>query len=239
TGYAGSNYFLARFFSELNLQLPPLKAVITSSEKLEPHMREIFKKVYGCKSFDGWSGVEACGMITENEHGQLLISPDIGIIELVKPDGSYCKPGETGEVFCTGFLNFDQPLIRYKIGDLFKLAKNQVTLCGRSFPVIEEIVGRMEDTVVGKDGREMVRFHGIFIDLPNLIEAQIIQHTLDTFEIKIVTNGKWTDDEARSIKNRMVSQLGDVEVKINEVATIMRNANGKFPAVISHVKRSP
>lgn len=238
TGYAGSNYFLARFFLELNLQPPSMKAVITSSEKLEPHMRETFRKVYGCKSFDGWSGVEACGMVTENEHNQLLISPDVGIIELVKPDGSYCKPGETGEVYCTGFLNFDQPLIRYKIGDLFKLAENQVTICGRSFPVIEEIVGRMEDTVVGKDGREMVRFHGIFIDLPNLIEAQIIQWELNHFEIKVITNGKWTEEESTKIKKRMISQLGVVKVDIQIVSTIPRNQNGKFQAVISHVKRN-
>ncbi|HRG10171.1 MAG TPA: hypothetical protein PLJ08_16470, partial [Cyclobacteriaceae bacterium] len=86
------------------------------------------------------------------------------------------------------------------------------------WPVIKEIIGRVEDTVVGKDGREMVRFHGIFINLPNLIEAQIIQHTLDAFEINIVTNGRWTAEEARLVKNRMTSQLGDVTVEIREVS---------------------
>jgi phenylacetate-CoA ligase len=237
TGYASSNYFLARFFSELNLQPPPMKAVITSSEKLEPYMRETFRKVYGCKSYDGWSGVEACGMVTENEYGQLLVSPDVGIIELIKSDGSYCEPGETGEVYCTGLLNFDQPLIRYKIGDLFRLAKNQVTTCGRSFQVIDEIVGRIENIVIGKDGREMVRFHGIFVELPNLIEGQIIQHTLTSFEIKIVTNGRWTSIEEEMIRKRMKSQLGDIGLRINRVSKIPRNENGKFQAVISHVKR--
>ena len=77
-------------------------------------------------------------------------------------------PGETGEVYSTGLLNFDQPLIRYRIGDMVKLAENQQTLCGRNMPVIEEIVGRVEDTVIGRDGREMVRFHGIFINLPSV-----------------------------------------------------------------------
>lgn len=236
TGYAMSNFFLARFFEEMKLEAPPLKAVITSSEKLTESMRQTFQRVYDCKTFDSWSGLEACGLVSECEHGSLHISPDLGLIELLDEAGNPVRPGEVGEVVCTGLVNFDQPLIRYRIGDLMRLGDKSCT-CGREMPVIKEIIGRVEDTVVGKDGREMVRFHGIFINLPNLIEAQIIQHTLDQFEIKIVTNGKWTAAEAQVVINRMMSQLGDVDVKIHEVATIMRNPSGKFPAVISHVKR--
>ena len=38
TGYAMSNYFLARIFEENKIEAPKLKAVITSSEKLTPEM---------------------------------------------------------------------------------------------------------------------------------------------------------------------------------------------------------
>lgn len=237
TGYAMSNFFLARFLEELKLEAPPLKAVITSSEKLTDAMRETFQRVYHCKSFDSWSGLEACGLVSECEHGSLHISPDLGLIELLNEVGKPVAPGEVGEVVCTGFVNYDQPLIRYRIGDLMRLGDKPCS-CGRAMPVIKEIVGRIEDTVVGKDGREMVRFHGIFINLPNLIEAQIIQHTIDQFEIKVVTNGKWTADEPNTITKRMISQLGDIQLTIREVDTIARNPSGKFPAVISHVKRS-
>lgn len=237
TGYAMSNFFLARFFEECRLEAPRLKAVITSSEKLTEEMREVFLRVYQCKIYDSWSGVEACGLVSECEHGSLHISPDLGIIELVDEFGKPVNPGEVGEVVCTGLINFDQPLIRYRIGDRMRLGKEKCR-CGREMPVISEIMGRVEDTVVGKDGREMVRFHGIFINLPNLIEAQIIQHTVDQFEIKVVTNGKWTADEANTITKRMISQLGDIQLTIREVDTIARNPSGKFPAVISHVKRS-
>ncbi len=237
TGYAMSNFFLARFLEELKLDVPPLKAVITSSEKLTGSMRETFQRVYQCKTFDSWSGLEACGLVSECEHGSLHISPDLGLVELLDDEGKPVAPGEVGEVVCTGFVNYDQPLIRYRIGDLMRLG-DKPCACGRAMPVIKEIVGRIEDTVVGKDGREMVRFHGIFINLPNLIEAQIIQHTVDQFEIKVVTNGKWTSDEANLITKRMISQLGDIQLNIREVDTIARNPSGKFPAVISHVKRS-
>lgn len=237
TGYAMSNYFLARFIKESGLEAPQLKAVITSSEKLTAEMRETFKQVYHCNSFDSWSGLEACGLVSECEHGSLHVSPDLGIIELLDEKGNEVKPGEVGEVVCTGLVNFDQPLIRYRIGDLMRRGVDDCK-CGREMPVISEIVGRVEDTVVGMDGREMVRFHGIFIDLPNLIEGQVIQWELDRFEIKIVSNGKFSKGESEIIKQRMFSQLGNIKIEIREVESIPRNENGKFKSVISHVQRA-
>ncbi|MEQ1585537.1 MAG: hypothetical protein ABL895_06650 [Cyclobacteriaceae bacterium] len=237
TGYAMSNFFLARFIEEMKLEAPQLRAVITSSEKLTDEMRQTFQRVYQCKSYDSWSGVEACGLVSECEHGSLHISPDLGIIELLDNDGNPVQPGEVGEVVCTGLINYDQPLIRYRIGDVMRLSKENCK-CGRSMPIISEIMGRVEDTVIGKDGREMVRFHGIFVDIPNLVEGQITQWDETNLEIKVVTNGRWTEDESRIIKKRMVSQLGEVNVTIHEVDSIQRNKNGKFQAVISHVKRN-
>ncbi|MES2691525.1 MAG: hypothetical protein V4658_14045 [Bacteroidota bacterium] len=238
TGYAMSNYFLARFIEKKNLHAPTLKAVITSSEKLTMEMRETFERVYGCKSFDSYSGVEACGLISECEKGKLHISPDVAIIEIIKADGSYAKPGEEGEAVCTGFLNYDQPLIRYKIGDVLRLSKQQTCECGRHMPVVDEIIGRTEDTVIGPDGREMVRFHGIFVGIPSIIEGQVIQHTLTDFEIRLVLHKSLEAREQELIDTRMRSQLGNIKVTTSIVNSIPRNQNGKFKAVISYVKRS-
>jgi phenylacetate-CoA ligase len=238
TGYAMSNYFLARFIEEAGIKVKPLQAVITSSEKLTQEMRDTFERVYHCKTYDSYSGVEACSLISECEHGTLHVSEDVGFIEFIKEDGSDAKPGEVGEMICTGFLNYDQPLIRYRIGDMARLSNNQQCACGRDMPIIDEIVGRVEDTVIGPDGREMVRFHGIFINLPSVVEGQIIQHTLNQFEIKLVVSQTITEQELATIRSRMESQLGVIALEINIVPFIERNANGKFKAVISHIKRT-
>ena len=237
TGYAMSNFFLARFILEAGIEVPSMKAVVTSSEKLTSDMREVFQKVYGCKTFDGWSGVENCGLISENECGQLLISPDVGIIEILDPSGNPVRPGESGEVVCTGFLNFDQPLIRYKIGDYVTLAKNQIPLCGRSMPVIDEIIGRIEDTVIGKDGREMVRFHSLFYNLPSVVEAQLVQEQVDEFVINIVPVSTLSETDKSLITQRLESQLGHPKISFQELTVIPRGPNGKFKAVVSNVKR--
>lgn len=238
TGYAMSNFFLARFFKENNLNVPELKAVVTSSEKLSAEMRQMFKDVYNCKTFDSWGSVEACGIVSECEHGNLHINPDAAIIEILDEDLKPVPDGVAGDVYCTGLLNFDQPLIRYKIGDKMIPGSEQCS-CGRSMPVIKEIVGRTEDVVIGKDGREMVRFHSVFYGLEKIKKAQVIQEEIENIHIKIEAETSLTKNEESVIRERVISQLGDVNITIEETSSIPLNRNGKFQAVISKVKRQP
>ncbi len=236
TGYAMSNYILARMFQQAGLVPPPLKAVLTSSEKLTADMRKVMGEVYQCKVFDSWSGMEYCGLISECEHGSLHISPDCGIIEVLDDALQPVAAGEIGTVYCTGFLNHDQPLIRYRIGDQIVLSDKPCN-CGRQMPVVQEIVGRIEDVVYGRDGREMVRFHGIFVGLKTVKMAQVVQNSLETITLKIVPDDKLAAEERKMIIARVHSQLGDVEVIIEEVDDLPKTNNGKIKAVISTIKK--
>jgi phenylacetate-coenzyme A ligase PaaK-like adenylate-forming protein len=236
-GYASSNYYLARFIEEMDIKAPKLKAVLTSSEKLTDEMRKTFKRVYKCEAFDSYNGVDLCNLISECEYHRLHVVSDAGIIEVLNNDGQQCKPGETGEVVATGLLNFDQPLIRYQVGDLVKIAEDQNCPCKRNLLVIDEIIGRVEDMVIGPDGREMRRFHGITIDIPGIVESQIIQHELSKFEIKLVVSQVYSNNSDLILKKRMISQLGDINLDVNIVESIARSPNGKFKSVISHIQR--
>jgi phenylacetate-CoA ligase len=238
TGYAMSNFFLARFFKEQEMKLPSLKAVVTSSEKLTAEMRQVFKDVYDCKTYDGWSGLEACGLVSECEHGSLHISPDAAIIEVLDKEQRPVETGVAGEVYCTGFVNYDQPLIRYAIGDEMILSNNKCS-CRRAMPVVQEIVGRTEDVVISSDGREMVRFHSVFNGLHSVKKAQVIQETAGNILIKVVTTGNLLKADAVLIEQRIESQLGKININILEVEEIPLNKNGKFQAVISRIKGKP
>jgi phenylacetate-CoA ligase len=233
TGYAMSNYFLAKHFKTQNIKVKPLKAVVTSSESLTQEMRDLFYEVYGCKTYNIYGSVEACCLISECEYGSLHISSDIGLIEVLNEHNQPCRLGEVGEIVATSFINFDQPLIRYRIGDMIALSENQHCDCGRLMPIVKEIIGRIEDTVVGADGRQIVRFHGIFIDLPEIIEGQIIQHTFTEYEVKVVLAYPISKGSTATIIARMQSQLGIVNVKVVPVEFIPRTQNGKFKSVIS------
>ena len=185
-GYAFSNFQLANLMIENQIKTPKLKAVLTSSEKLTNEMREILSKAYDCKVFDSYSGVEACGLISENMDGEFLFSPDTGIIEILDKNGNDIEYGEEGEVISTGLLNFDQPLIRYRIGDRVKTSKNQKTKSGLNLLKIDEISGRVEDYIIGIEGRKIVRFHSLFIDIKGLLMGQVVQEKLNYFTINIV-----------------------------------------------------
>lgn len=235
-GYAMSNFFLARFIKEQGFKAPQLKAVITSSEKLTQEMRDTFQEVYGCKTYDGYSGVEACGLITECEKGGLHISPEVGLFEIIDENGNEVAPGEMGEVVCTGFINYDQPLIRYRIGD-YVIKSDKKCSCGREMPMVQEIVGRFEDVVIGKDGREMVRFHGIFIDIDSVIQGQVIQEDVNNMILNVAVSKPLNEEDRTLLKSRVYSQLGAINVAIVEMDEIPKGANGKFRAVISKVKR--
>lgn len=235
-GYAMSNYLLADFIEKKSLNAPELKAVLTSSEKLTQEMRDTMERVYNCKVFDAYSGVESCGLISENKHGEFLFSPDTGIMEVVDENGEDVAYGETGEVIATGFLNYEQPLIRYRIGDRVKLSKDQKTKSGLQMPKIEEIEGRMEDVITARDGRKMVRFHGLFVDIPRLMVAQLVQNSIDEYVINIVVEKGFSENEEKKMKNRLCSQVGEVSITFNYLKEIPRNKNGKFRAVISNMK---
>jgi phenylacetate-CoA ligase len=105
-------------------------------------------------------------------------------------------------------------------------------------PILDELVGRLEDTVVGPDGRETVRFHGIFVGLPHVIEGQVIQETLTRFRLRLVVEQDFNDRDRHVIYKRFQERLGAIELEIELVNQIERTERGKFRAVISKVKRS-
>lgn len=236
-GYASAHYFLARMITEEALKVHSPKAVITSSENLTAEMRATIQGVYGCEVFDAYSGVEACCLTSECESHAMHVSPDVGIVELIGADGKPVAAGEQGEIVATGLLNFDQPLIRYRTGD-WAVFSDRECPCGRRMPVIEELVGRLEDTVVTSDGKETVRFHGIFVGLPHVREGQVIQETYTDFRVKLVVEADFTDEEERAIRDRFQERLGPIDLRIEIVPSIERTQRGKFRAVISKVERT-
>src|ERR1035437_4535270 len=118
TGYAVSYFLLARMILEQGLSVPPLAAVITTSEKVTPGMREVMQAAYRCRVFEEYSTVENVLFASECEKGRLHVSPDAGVVEILRPDGSRCTVGETGEVVATSLIRTGQPFIRYRLGDL-------------------------------------------------------------------------------------------------------------------------
>ena len=235
TGYAVSFYLLGKFILEQGLKVPPLKAVITTSEKITEEMRRVMEMAFGCRIYEEYSTVENVIFASECHHGRLHLSPDVAVVEILRPNGTPCMPGEVGEVVTTGLMRGYQPFVRYRLGDL-AMWDPEPCQCGRGMPALREIIGRLEDVVTGPDGRQMVRFHGIFVNQPNVREGQIIQEAVNRIRVKIVPTGGFGPADVRDIIHRVQQRLGiHVEVITELVDHIPRTEGGKFRAVISLV----
>ena len=238
TGYAVSFYLLAQSILDQNLSPPPLKAVITTSEKLTREMRGVMERAYGCRVYEEYGMCEDALFASECEFGRLHVSPDAGIVEILREDGTSCEPGEVGEVVATGLFRTYQPLVRYRVGDLAAW-DDRPCPCNRPMPILREVVGRIEDVIVGPDGRQMVRFHGIFVDQSHIREGQIVQEALDRILVKIVPAGQFGPYDEQDVVRRVRQRLGSqVMVAVQLVDSIPRTKAGKFRAVVSMLKKA-
>ena len=140
-----------------------------------------------------------------------------------------------GEVVATCLIRRYQPFVRFRLGDMATWGE-QPCPCGRVLPVLKEIAGRVEDAVVGPDGRQMVRFHGVFVDMPNVREGQVVQESLHSIVVNVVPTPAFAAADAEEIVRRVHERLGPaVEVVVERRDRIPRTAAGKFQAVVSHL----
>ena len=85
------------------------------------------------------------------------------------------------------------------------------------------------------NGQKMVRFHGLFVGIESIIMAQVIQKSIDNITVKLVVDKSYSTKNENVIKERIVSQLGSVNVNFKYVEEIKKTSAGKFKAVISNI----
>jgi phenylacetate-CoA ligase len=234
TGYAHSYYTLARMMLDQGLRLDyaPI-ALVLSSEKLTKKMKSVIREAFRARPYEEYGAVEQCVLATECELGNLHINSDFAIVEIVDDKDMPVPAGTQGRIICTSLLSETQPLIRYDIGDVGILSLTGCH-CGRDhLPVLQEVTGRVEDAIIGRDGRQTVRFHGLFIDLPHVLEGQVIQESLDLVRVRVVTRQGFDDDAMQIIRRRVEQRIGKIRVEVEKVNRIERTESGKFRAVIS------
>ncbi len=233
TGYSHAWEQLGRMMLEQHLPPPhAMRAIITTSEPLSEEGRAVVERAFGCRAYQEYGQVEEACWAIEDSARRIRVSPDAGLLEVLRPDGRPADAGESGEVVATGFIRRQQPLIRYRLGDLAALSPETAG----GMPVLKEITGRLEDVVIGPDGQRTVRFHGIFTELPGCREAQVIQKVAGALVIRVVPTPHYSDATAAEIKARIAARFGPrMAVEVERVASIPRTRAGKYRAVVNLV----
>jgi phenylacetate-CoA ligase len=208
-----------------------LRGIVTSSETLPDVRRREIESAFGCRVFDWYGQFERVAAIGTCEQGRHHLLTDYSYVEMLPAgDGLF-------ELVGTGFNNLSMPLIRYRCGDVVRPAPaGERCACGRSFPLIEEIVGRADDPVRLPDGRSVGRLDHLFKGVEGILEAQIQQDRLDVLAMLVVPSETFSDDTLRTLRANARHRLGDeVSLEIRLVDSIPRTANGKFKGVVCNV----
>jgi phenylacetate-CoA ligase len=235
--YPSAVSVLARYILDEGITTVRPRAVVTSSETLTDATRMLVERAFACRVYDYYGAAEMAAFISQCGHGRYHVNPEFGIVELVC-DGRRALPGEIGEIIATGFINPVMPLIRYSTGDL-AVQDGIPCRCGRSFPTIRRIVGRMDDVVTTPDGRQIGRLDPIFKAAATMVESRIVQDAPDHVRLEIVTSGDFPASERENLRRELAARLGPLmHIDIEHVASIPRTGSGKLRTVVNETLRS-
>jgi phenylacetate-CoA ligase len=233
-GYTSSLYSIAQEILKSGISILKMATCITNAEPLHDYQRQVISDAFQCDVRETYGMAEVVSAASECEFGTLHSWPDVGILETA--EGSDVVKEKAGDFLCTGLLNTDMPLIRYRVGDRgFASEPSFSCKCGRSLPKQGPIEGRVDDVLYTFDGRRIGRLDPVFKTNLPIREAQIIQEALDRVRVRYVPEPHFTPQAGQSITERLQERMGAVQVILEPIDEIPRTANGKFRAVISQI----
>ena len=153
-GYPSTIYQLALLMNLKNQSIDcQIKAVFCGSEKLFQYQRDLISRTFNCRVFSWYGHSEYQVLAGECEcSNKLHIYPQYGYTELI-PCGQYDEDGkEIFEIVATGFNNRFMPLLRYRTCDYVIPSSDQQCDCGRSYYLIDDVIGRVQEFVVDRSG---------------------------------------------------------------------------------------
>ncbi len=155
-------------------------------------------------------------------------------------EGRAAGPGETGRILVTLLTNLGFPMIRYEIGDLGAWADPGPCPCGRPFPRLRGVEGRLDDMLTTPEGTRLTSgFVRHFVGVS--LNRQLVREW--RFEQTGPANYVWSyvpastaglDENLRQVEAALRHALGaGAEVKLEAVDAIEREVTGKMRWVVN------
>ncbi len=239
--YTDSMYRLSRFVETENLKVHSPTSIICTTAKLLPEMRQHIERTFGCKVFDQYGSREVGTVASECEKQQgLHIFTPLQKLEIFDSEGEAVKGENVGEIIITNLTNYSMPLIRYKIGDTGCFLSQRCP-CGRGFPLLKEISGRVFAHFVKKDGGVVHSqfFVGLFFFKPWVREFKVIQKEYDFIEVLVALEKQADKNDIDVITDKIKQVMGeDCRVEFKFVDEVPPTASGKYIYTISEVAKA-
>ncbi len=234
-GYPSSLFQISKYIISNNRKPLTPKVVFATAETLLSYQRETIESAFSAPLVDQYGCTEMAFFASQCEYGTMHFHPEHGVEEVVDVKRDVDGQKE-GSLVVTGLINNVMPLIRYEVGDRVVLSSPEsICDCGRSFSMIKEVEGRLDDTVFTKDGTPVGRLDPIFKGGGGVQEAQIVQNESGDISIFVVPNEQYNKQKERWLRDQLVKRVGsDLGIKIVEVEKLSKESNGKFKSVVSN-----
>ncbi len=237
-GYGSNLNALAQEALRVGWHGTTLRVAVTNAEPLFDHQRRAIEQAFGCPARETYGMVELVAAASECPEGTLHLWPEVGWIEA--GDGqAEVTPAEDAAFVCTGLLNADMPLIRYRVGDWGRFGpENGMCRCGRLLPTLASVGGRLDDILFTADGRSVGRLSSALRLPVRVLEAQMIQESLHRIRVLCVPAPGYDRHSVDLIVDRLRARMGKIEVVVEQVDHIPRGPYGKFRAVVNLLDRT-
>ena len=118
-----------------------MRGLRAAAEPMTPGMEARIEKTFGVPVNISFGMDEVGWIATRCGAGRYHVHAERFIVEIVDESGKPVSPGDFGRVLITDIGNFAMPLIRYVTDDVARAAAAPCP-CGRTLPVMGEVIGR-------------------------------------------------------------------------------------------------
>jgi phenylacetate-CoA ligase len=240
-GYGGWVDLFFKTVAARGIELRPPKMVMYMAEALPSGGREHIEGHFGIPVVSRYSAAEAfkIGYYCERRTG-FHLHEDLCHVRVVGADGEPLATGAQGRLVISNLVNRGTVLLNYPIGDVGAIAGGACG-CGRTFKLLSELEGRVEDILALDDGRFVHprAVWQVFKDDRDVLQYQLTQHERRRFTVELATVDQAAFDRAiaRALPELRALLGRDPSIDVSRRAELARQDTGKFRAVASLVPR--
>jgi len=228
--YASSLFHFARFVRENDISgLLAVKGIISSADTLYSDWRDWIEETFQCCVFNRYGSREFGIIAAEcSAHEGLHVISDIVLVEYLDDNKLSVDSGQVGHLVITDLTNYAMPFIRYKIEDM-GIPGASLCSCGRSWPLMEEVVGREMSVLIDETGNYVSGLWGTTMDgVPGISQGQLIQEERHRVTVRIVCDAAYNEKSEQMLRQRLWAILGQsMHFDFEYVDSIPRMPSGK------------
>lgn len=219
--------------------------IIATAEVMNDENRRLIESTFGVPVTMHY-GSRELGMIASecSEHRGLHFHTWSSFVEF-DPIGD-TPDGPAYRLIITDLLNYGQPFIRYDTGDCVTVSTRQCA-CGRPFPLVEKILGRVCEGIVMADGgiipgitlgTQMAQMGYTF---RSIARVQFVQKSLHHLHLRyaVKEDPTWQQSELESIHTAIDALMNQpMQWSFEQVPDIPRERSGKIRLCVSEIPPS-